>query len=104
MGFMDKVKTGLDNTASLSSQKIDEAKYETKVADKKRDIRKAKDDIGEKLYDAWKNDTPEVRDEIITICERIKSLEEEIEAIQKEKEDLKNRCHEEREARRKSAE
>jgi predicted RNase H-like nuclease (RuvC/YqgF family) len=98
--FTDKLKTGLKNTDSLTGQKIDEAKYDNKISEQKSQKRKAIEEAGEKMFDAYAEGKTELTAEVKELYEKAKACDEEIKKLEAEKEELKQKAHEEREARR----
>lgn len=100
MGLMDKVKTGIQNTGSVTSQKIDEESYNSKIRSKNREVEETISKIGVATHAAFTDGKTAFTSEITELCEKVNSLRKEIAEIEAEKEKMKAKAHEERQSRR----
>lgn len=85
MGFANKIKNKLQDATSVGFEKIDESGYNYKISDKKSDIKKVEKDLGAAVYQAYLNGET-FSGEVVELCEKIDGINEEIEAIEKQKE------------------
>lgn len=100
--FLDKVKVGVDNVGSHSTQKLDELSYSSKISDKKSEISKLKAEAGDKIYNLYSEDKPFDSAEVKELCDKIKQCYAEIEELEAKKKELAEKGHEERQSRRDS--
>lgn len=104
MGLADKLKAGVKNVDNRLGQSVDSVKFDSKISDEKSKKNKAIDEAGEKMFAAYLEGKTELTQEIIDLFETAKKCDEEIERLQKEKEQMKADAAAEREANRKAAE
>lgn len=100
MGFLDKAKAGLSNAGNYTEQKAEEARFDGKIYDQKRDKEKAVREAGEKMYAAYLDGKTEITDDVKALFEKAKACEEEIKKLEEEKQNMIDKAHNEREARR----
>ena len=97
MSFTDKIKTGLKNTDSLAGQKVDEAKYETKIAEQKSQKRKFLSDANDRMFEAYCKGFA-VPDEVRDLYEKAKTCDVEVDRLEAEKKDIIAKAKAERES------
>ena len=100
MGFLDKVNAGISNAGSRLSQEADEASYNSKIHDQQRDKSKALEQAGQIMFDAYKEGKTEITSEVKDLFEKAKACDVEIEKLEKEKAEMIEKAHQEREDRR----
>ena len=100
MGFLDKVNAGISNAGSRLSQEADEASYNSKIHDQQRDKSKALEQAGQIMFDAYKDGKTEITSEVKDLFEKAKACDTEIEKLEKEKAEMIEKAHQEREDRR----
>lgn len=100
---MDTIKVGVQNTGTLTDQKIRELEFDSKISDKKRDVEKINKEIGNKAYEIYSKNSQEFSVEVIDLCAKIKTLNADIEKLESDKKEMIDKCHNERESRRQEA-
>ena len=89
MGLMDKMKTGAKNLDNRMGQSVDSAKYDSKIADQKNIKRKAIEEAGQKMFEAYiASGAASITDEVKELYEKAKACDAEIEKLEKEKADM----------------
>lgn len=89
MGLMDKMKTGAKNLDNRMGQSVDSAKYDSKIADQKNIKKKAIEEAGQKMFEAYvANGSTAITDEVKELYEKAKACDAEIEKLEKEKADM----------------
>ena len=104
MGLSDKLKAGVKNVDSRLGQSVDSAKYDSKISEQRGSRRKYLDEASDKMYACYLEGKTELSDEVKSLFDKAKECDAEIEKLEKEKEEMKSKAHEEREANRKAAE
>lgn len=104
MGLTDKLKAGVKNVDNRLGQSVDSAKYDSKISDQRGSRRKYLDEASDKMYKAYLEGKTELTDEVKDLFDKAKECDAEIEKLEKEKEEMKAKAHDEREANRKAAE
>ena len=104
MGFMDKVSAGVKNVDNRLGQSVDSAKYDSKISDQKNIKRKAIEEAGQKMFEAYLAGNCAVTDEIKELFEKAKACDAEIEKLEKEKAEMIEANKAERQANRDAAE
>jgi uncharacterized protein YbcC (UPF0753/DUF2309 family) len=100
MGFGDKLKAGMSNVNSRLNQSVDSAEYDSKISSQKRDKEKAIAEAGQKMFEAYIAGTTELTAEVKELFDKAKACDAEIEKLEKEKQEMKDAAHQEREDRR----
>ena len=101
MGLMDKMKTGAKNFDNRLGQSVDSAKYDSKISDQKNIKRKAIEEAGQKMFDAYvESGATSITDEIKELYEKAKACDVEIEKLEKEKAEMIEANKAERQANR----
>ncbi len=89
MGFMDKMKTGAKNLDNRMGQSVDSAKYDSKIADQKNVKKKAIEDAGQKMFEAYvATGSATITDEVKELYEVAKACDVEIAKLEKEKAEM----------------
>lgn len=96
MGFLDKAKAGLNNTVNYSNQKIDEAKFNSDIYEKKSQKKKYLEEAGEKIYVLYLNGDTVISEEIEKLFAKAKECDEAIERLEKEKAEMVENAKNER--------
>ncbi len=101
MGFMDKLSTGVKNVDNRLGQSVDSAKYDSKISDQKNIKRKAIEEAGQKMFEAYlANGAASITDEVKELYEKAKACDVEIEKLEKEKAEMIEANKAERQANR----
>lgn len=100
MGFGDKLKASMSNANSRLNQEADEASFNSKINDKKKEKEEALNKAGEKLYEVYISGKTEVTDEVKAFLDTAKGCDDEIAKLEKEKQDMKDKAQKERDDRR----
>ncbi|AGI48010.1 hypothetical protein TALC_01018 [Thermoplasmatales archaeon BRNA1] len=100
MGFGDKLKAGISNAGNYTEQKADEARYNSKISDKKNEKAKAIKEAGEKMFALYLDGKSEINDEIKALYEKAIECDKEIEKLEKEKAEMVDAAKKERQDRR----
>lgn len=100
MGFMDKITAGVKNVDNKIGAGIDESKYNVKIYELKKEADDIKSKIGDSVYQAYsKGETFDYKPD----CAKIKAIYEEIDVMEKEKQEMLKDSAAEREQNRKDA-
>jgi polyhydroxyalkanoate synthesis regulator phasin/DNA-directed RNA polymerase subunit RPC12/RpoP len=102
LGFMDDMKSGLNSATSSSKEKMEDSKLKNKISDKKAEILRTKQEIGEMLYTAHKEGTAPATP-VEEQYAKIDALLAEIDAIEEERKEIAAKFEEERKKKKEGA-
>lgn len=100
MGFGDKLKASMSNASSRLNQEADEASFNSKINDKKKEKNDLLVQAGQKLYESYTAGKSEIDDEIKGLLEKAKACDDEIASLEQQKQDMKDKAQQERDDRR----
>lgn len=104
MGFTDKLKNTIQDVTSVGGEKIDEGSFNMKINEKKGEITKVEKEIGALVYTEYSEGKNTFTDEMTKLCEKIKSLNEDIEDLEKQKKEKVEKAQAERQSRKEANE
>jgi len=88
MGLWDKTKTAVKNADNRMGQSVDSAKYDSKISDQKNAKKKAIEEAGQKMFEAYCEGKCELTAEVKELYDKAKACDEEIAKLEKEKADM----------------
>ncbi|MCQ2085317.1 MAG: hypothetical protein MJZ21_04135 [archaeon] len=100
MGFLNKAKASLSNAGNYTSQKADEASFNSKISEQKKLKTEAIEGAGQKMFDLYMHGTYAIDDEIKELFEKAVACDVEIERLEAEKADMIAKYENERQERR----
>ena len=104
MGLMDKVGAGLKNAGSHVDEAAEAAKYNDKIREQEKIKAESLKEVGEKIFAAYcENKKVTVGSDITDLLDKAVACDAEIAKLEKEKEEMKNKAHADREANRAAA-
>lgn len=100
MGLMDKMKAGVANAGTYTSQKADESSYNLKISDQRNKKKKLLEEAGDKMFALYQDGKKEISDEIKDMFEQCIACDKEIEKLEAEKAEMIAEKEKERQDRR----
>lgn len=100
MGLLDKMKAGVANSGNYTSQKADEASYNSKISDQRNAKKKLIAEAGEKMFALYTEGKFEMSDEVKDMYAKCVECDKEIEKLEQEKADMIAKAEAERQERR----
>ncbi len=100
MGLLNKMKAGVANTGNLTSQKADEASFNSKINDQKNTKKKLIAEAGEKMFALYADGKYEMDDEVKGLYAKCIECDKEVERLEQEKADMIAKAEAERQERR----
>ncbi len=100
MGLLNKMKAGVANTGNYTSQKADEASFNSKINDQKNTKKKLIAEAGDKMFAAYTEGKYELTDEIKDMFARCVECDKEVERLEQEKADMIAKAEAERQERK----
>ncbi len=74
MGFLNKAKASLSNAGNYTSQKADEASFNSKISEQKKLKTEAIEGAGQKMFDLYMHGTYAIDDEIKELFEKVLNI------------------------------
>ena len=99
MGLLNKMKAGVANAGNYTSQKADEASYNSKISDQKNTKKKILSEVGEKMFALYLEEKYEITDEIKEMFAKCVECDKKVEDLEAEKAEMIAKAEGERQAR-----
>ena len=79
------ISDGINKITSAGKEVLDNSGLDIKIAERKRDVAKLEENIGDLVFGLYCKDERELNEEIVKLCEKVRELKMEINKFEEEK-------------------